>query len=353
MKGLFAIRLGEVMGLDRDKISVVIPCYNEEEVISETFTRLLAVMKRINNKYDYELIFVNDGSQDETGTMLRDLAKHPNVKVLNFSRNFGHQLAVTAGMDAATGEAVVLIDADLQDPPELIIEFIQKWEEGYHVVYAVRRKRDGETWFKKVTAGLFYRFLRRMTDVDIPLDTGDFRLMSREVVEVLNSIKERHRFIRGLVAWVGFKQIGIEYDRDKRFAGETKYTFKKMLKFSMDAITSFSFVPLKLASFLGILSAFLGVVGIIIALYLKLATDYTLQGWTSLIIVMLFLGGMQLLILGVIGEYLGRVYDEIRKRPLYIVSERLGFEDEAEDRKSGELLLYEYIKDRLSENQIS
>ncbi|KJS86729.1 MAG: glycosyltransferase [Peptococcaceae bacterium BICA1-8] len=309
------------------KISVVIPCYNEEEVIRETYNRLITVMKSIEKKYNFELIFVNDGSKDKTIDILRDLSnKHAYVKVLSFSRNFGHQIAITAGIDVAKGDAVVLIDADLQDPPELIVEFLQKWEEGYQVVYAVRQKREGETWFKKTTAALFYRTLKNITDVDIPLDTGDFRLMGREVVEVLKSIKERHRFIRGLVSWVGFKQIGIEYDRGKRFAGDTKYPLKKMVEFSLDAITSFSFVPLKIASLLGTFSAFLGLIGIIIALYLKLATNVTLQGWTSLMLVVLFLGGVQLLILGVIGEYLGRVYDEIRERPLYVIAEKVGFE---------------------------
>jgi len=313
--------------LNMQKISVVIPCYNEEEVIRETYNRLITVMKSIEKKYNFELIFVNDGSKDKTIDILRDLSnKHAYVKVLSFSRNFGHQIAITAGIDVAKGDAVVLIDADLQDPPELIVEFLQKWEEGYQVVYAVRQKREGETWFKKTTAALFYRTLKNITDVDIPLDTGDFRLMGREVVEVLKSIKERHRFIRGLVSWVGFKQIGIEYDRGKRFAGDTKYPLKKMVEFSLDAITSFSFVPLKIASLLGTFSAFLGLIGIIIALYLKLATNVTLQGWTSLMLVVLFLGGVQLLILGVIGEYLGRVYDEIRERPLYVIAEKVGFE---------------------------
>ncbi len=312
--------------MNSKKISVIIPCYNEEEVIRETYNRLTAVMKSIEEKYCYELIFINDGSKDKTIDILRDLStQHSYVKVISFSRNFGHQIAVTAGIDQANGDAVILIDADLQDPPELILDFLQKWEEGYQVVYAVRRRREGETWFKKITAGLFYRTLKSIVDVDIPLDTGDFRLMSYEVVEVLKSIKERHRFIRGLVSWVGFKQIGIEYDRDKRFAGKTKYPLKKMIKFSIDAITSFSFVPLRVASFLGFFSAFLGLIGILFSLYLKLATDATIQGWTSLMLVVLFLGGMQLLILGIIGEYLGRIYDETRKRPLYVIAEKLGF----------------------------
>ncbi|NOU92971.1 glycosyltransferase [Paenibacillus sp. LMG 31456] len=303
-------------------ISIVIPCYNEEAVIIETYKRLTSVMACTEKRYNYELIFANDGSKDMTLKLLKEISRNDShVKIINFSRNFGHQIAVTAGIDSAKGDAVVLIDADLQDPPELILEFIEQWENGYEVVYAVRRKRIGETWFKKVTASYFYRYLHKITDINIPVDTGDFRLMSRKVVNVLKQIKERHRFIRGLVSWVGFKQIGIPYDRAERFAGETKYPLKKMIKFSIDAITSFSYFPLKIAGFLGVSSAILGVFGIIISLILKFTTDYVIQGWTSLMIVMLFLGGMQLFILGIIGEYLGRIYDETRNRPLYIVDD--------------------------------
>lgn len=305
-------------------VSVIVPCFNEELVIHETHRQLSHVLQRIQNKYNYELIFVNDGSKDDTKELLTFIAhSDPHVKIVDFSRNFGHQIAVTAGIDHASGDAVVLIDADLQDPPELILEFIENWESGYDVVYAVRRKRDGESLFKKLTAKWFYRTLRSLTDVEIPLDTGDFRLMDRKVVDVLKSIKERHRFIRGLVSWVGFKQIGIEYDRAERFAGETKYPLKKMFRFSVDAITSFSFLPLRVASILGITSSSFGIIGILIALYLRLGTNITLPGWTSLMIVVLFLGGLQLFILGVIGEYIGRIYDETRNRPLYIVRETI------------------------------
>jgi polyisoprenyl-phosphate glycosyltransferase len=321
MESLYKVKKLRRGSLLKNMISVIVPCYNEEQVIKETYKRLTLVFKRLS-KYDYQLVFVNDGSKDKTVEILKLLAQTDrHIKVVDFSRNFGHQIAVTAGIDHADGEAVVLIDADLQDPPELILEFVKKWEEGYDVVYAVRRKREGESLFKKVTAKYFYRILRKVTDVEIPLDTGDFRLMDRKVVNVLKAIKERNRFIRGLVSWVGFKQIGIKYDRAERYDGETKYPLKKMIRFSVDAITSFSFVPLRVASMLGIISSSFGLLGIIIALYLRLCTGVTLPGWTSLMIVVLFLGGLQLFILGVIGEYLGRVYDETRNRPLYIVGE--------------------------------
>ncbi len=303
-------------------ISIIVPCYNEEQVIRETHKQLSLVFKQVINKYNYEIIFVNDGSKDKTFEILKLIAKTDyHVKLINFSRNFGHQIAVTAGIDYSEGDAVVLIDADLQDPPALILDFISKWEAGYDVVYAIRRKRDGESLFKKLTAKWFYRTLRSITDVEIPMDTGDFRLMDRKVVDQLKTIKERHRFIRGLVSWVGFKQLGIEYDRAERYAGETKYPLKKMIRFSIDAITSFSFLPLRVASILGMTSSSFGLIGILIALYLRLGTNITLPGWTSLMIVVLFLGGLQLFILGVMGEYLGRIYDETRSRPLYIIQD--------------------------------
>lgn len=301
-------------------ISVVVPAYNEELVLEATYARLAQTMNGIGSPY--EMIFVNDGSKDKTIDILRHLALRDNhVKVIDFSRNFGHQIAVTAGIDSAKGDVVILIDADLQDPPELILNFVDKWREGYDVVYAVRAKREGETWFKKWSANLFYRFLRRMTDIDIPLDTGDFRLMSRAVVEELKGIRERHRFIRGLVSWVGFKQIGIPYERQNRYAGESKYPLRKMLRFSMDGITSFSFRPLQMATQFGFVAGGLGFLGALIIVYQKLFTSSTVQGWASLMVVSLFLGGVQLIMLGVLGEYLGRIYDEVRQRPLYIVKD--------------------------------
>ncbi|MDQ0244133.1 dolichol-phosphate mannosyltransferase [Bacillus fengqiuensis] len=311
------------------KYSIIIPVYNEELVVRETYKRLKAVMEQTDGLY--ELLFVNDGSKDKTIDILKELSvRDETVKYLDFSRNFGHQIAITAGMDYAAGEAVVIIDADLQDPPELILEMIQKWKEGYEVVYAKRTKRKGETFFKKQTAHLFYRVLRASTEIDIPLDTGDFRLIDRKVCDQLVSMKERSRFVRGLVSWVGFKQTAIEYERDERLAGETKYPLKKMLRFSMDGITSFSYKPLKLASILGIFLSFSSVIWMFIVLYLKLFTESTVTGWSSLLMTMLFFNGVVLVMLGVIGEYIGRIYDEAKDRPLYILQDSRRVERESE-----------------------
>lgn len=306
-------------------VSVVVPAYNEESVIEMTIDRLIAVMSNLH--LPFELICVNDGSRDRTIDQLVKLAQdHDVVKVVDLSRNFGHQIAVSAGIERARGDVVVLIDADLQDPPELIEQFLEKWREGYDVVYAVRQQRVGESLFKRLTASAFYRILRTLTDVDIPLDTGDFRLMNRNVVDSLLSIRERHRFIRGLVSWVGFKQIGIPYVRAERAAGESKYPLSKMIRFSIEGITSFSFKPLQAATVLGFLGAFIGFVGILVILYLRLFTPLTVQGWTSLMVVVLFMGGIQLLVLGVLGEYIGRIYDEVRGRPLYLVRAEYNFD---------------------------
>lgn len=306
------------------KYSVVVPVYNEEKVIYESYKRLKTVMDRTYERY--ELLFVNDGSRDRTSEMLNYISKgDTNVKVIEFSRNFGHQIAITAGMDYASGQAVVVIDADLQDPPELILKMIEKWQEGYDVVYGKRVERKSETFFKKMTASLFYRTLRMSTEIDIPLDTGDFRLIDRRVCEEMKRIPEKNRFIRGLVSWVGFKQTAIEYIRDERFAGETKYPLKKMLKLSVDGLTSFSYKPLKLATYGGALLSIAGFAYMIIALALKLFTSSTVPGWTSLIVIQLLFSGFTLFILGVIGEYIGRIYDETKDRPLYIVKEAKGF----------------------------
>ncbi|MCL1630559.1 glycosyltransferase family 2 protein [Sporolactobacillus sp. CPB3-1] len=306
------------------KYSVVVPVFNEEKVIYESYKRLKTVMDRTYESY--ELLFINDGSRDRTSEMLSYISESDtNVKVLEFSRNFGHQIAITAGMDYATGQAVVVIDADLQDPPELILKMIEKWREGYDVVYGRRVQRKGETLFKKCTAAIFYRTLKMSTDIDIPLDTGDFRLIDRRVCDEMKRIPEKNRFIRGLVSWVGFKQTAIEYVREERLAGETKYPLKKMLKLSIDGLTSFSYKPLKLATYGGAILSLAGFVYMIVALSLKLFTSSTVPGWTSLIVIQLLFSGFTLFILGVIGEYIGRIYDETKDRPLYIIKEAKGF----------------------------
>lgn len=298
--------------------SVVVPVFNEELVISETYKRLKTVMDSMNEPY--ELVFVNDGSRDKSAEILGGICEADHrVKLVDFSRNFGHQMASTAGMDYSSGDTIVLIDADLQDPPELIPRMLEKWREGYDVVFGVRSKRNGETFFKKLTAKFFYRLLTSMTDVDIPVDTGDFRLIDRKVCEALKKTNEKSRFLRGLISWMGFRQTGIEYVRDKRFAGETKYPLKKMLKFAFDGITSFSYKPLKLASYCGAFLSVLSFIYLLIVLYQGLFTSTTIAGWASTLAVSLFFNGIVLIILGIIGEYIGRIFDEVRGRPLYIV----------------------------------
>lgn len=300
--------------------SIVIPVYNEEEVIEHTYERLKTVMQSSDG--NYELLFINDGSRDRSVDILLQLSEQDKtIKIVDFSRNFGHQIAITAGMDYASGNAIVIIDADLQDPPELILEMIQKWKEGYDVVYAKRTARKGETFFKKQTASAFYKTLRAMTEIDIPIDTGDFRLIDRKVCDQMNNIHEKNRFVRGLVSWVGFKQTAVEYERDERFAGETKYPLKRMLKLSLDGITSFSYKPLKLANYLGASLSLIGFVYMLIVLYQKLFTTTTVTGWSSIIVIQLFFSGITLMMLGVIGEYIGRIYDEAKNRPLYIVKD--------------------------------
>jgi glycosyltransferase involved in cell wall biosynthesis len=247
------------------------------------------------------------------------------VRVVRFARNFGHQIAVTAGLDYVTGKAIVLIDADLQDPPEVILQMIEKWREGYEVVYAIRAGREGESWFKLATASLFYRILYKITDINIPLDTGDFRLMDRAVVDAIRSMREQHRFIRGMVSWVGFRQVGVEYVRQERFSGETKYPLRKMLRFAWDGITGFSYLPLQMATYLGFSIAILSALAILVVIYLRAAAGiHALEGQATTLVMVLFLGSIQLISLGIIGEYLGRIYNEVKERPLYIVRETLG-----------------------------
>ncbi|WAH39311.1 glycosyltransferase family 2 protein [Alicyclobacillus dauci] len=302
------------------QISVVVPVYNEQEIIGETYLRLSNVMESAH--YTYELLFVNDGSRDRTGSHLHEICVNDqHVKVINFSRNFGHQIAITAGMEHAVGDAVVVIDGDLQDPPELIPVMVEKWQQGYQVVYAKRLQRQGETLFKKWTAAIFYRVLRRLTDVEIPVDTGDFRLIDRKVCDALTIMEEKHRFIRGMVSWSGFRQTAVEYVRDSRQAGETKYSMKKMLTLSLDAITSFSHVPIKLAGYLGVVSFFAGLVYLVMVIVL----DHTLSSVDFLTFIAFILGGWILACMGVLGEYVGRIYDEVKDRPLYLVASREGF----------------------------
>ncbi|MFQ5856102.1 MAG: glycosyltransferase family 2 protein [Anaerolineae bacterium] len=310
----------------RPVLSIVAPVFNEEAILPELYRRVTAVMQEAGEPY--ELVLINDGSRDRSLEIMRELHEQdPRVKVVNFSRNFGHQSAITAGADYARGDAIVIIDADLQDPPEVILDLIKRWREGYEVVYAVRAEREGETWFKQVTASVFYRLVASITTVDIPLDTGDFRLMDRRVVDAMKQMREQHRFMRGLSSWVGFKQTGVKYVRRQRYAGETKYPFRKMLKFAIDGITSFSYLPLQLATYFGFFIAALSLVGIILAIILRLSGSTALYGQASTLVAVLFLGGVQLIFLGIIGEYLGRIYDEVKGRPLYIVAETLGFDE--------------------------
>jgi polyisoprenyl-phosphate glycosyltransferase len=307
-------------------ISVVVPLYDEELVVDKMYQRLTEVLKK--NNLDYEIILINDGSKDGTMEAVRAICKKDRaVKLLSFSRNFGHQIAITAGMDKAAGQVVVIMDADLQDPPEVILQMIEKWKDNFQVVYGTRKKREGESFLKLLTAKLFYRIMQKMTNISIPVDTGDFRLMDRRVVEQLKAMRERGRFVRGMVSWVGFKQCKVEYIREKRFAGKTKYPFKKMLKFAMDGTVSFSQVPLRFSSFFGFLSSGLSFLFIIYGIIVKeFLPGRAVAGWTSVFVAILFLGGVQLICVGILGEYLGRIYEEIKGRPLYICEEEINFE---------------------------
>ncbi len=300
--------------------SIIAPVYNEKDCLDTLVKRVGEVMDTTGETW--ELVIIDDGSQDGSTDIIRKMAKEDErVRAVIFARNFGHQIAVTAGMDYSRGDAVIIIDADLQDPPEVMLEMIQRWKEGYQVVYGVRAEREGETWFKKTTASVFYRVIARITDVKIPLDTGDFRLMDRSVVNVMNSMREKHRFLRGMSSWVGYRQIGVSYHRAARFAGETKYPLKKMLKLALNAVTSFSYFPLQLATYVGFVSAGLSIIAIPIVIILRLTGSQAFFGQATALLAVLFLGGVQLISLGILGEYIGRVYDEVKGRPLYIVSE--------------------------------
>ncbi len=300
--------------------SIIAPIYNELENLPVLYKRVSEVMDKTGDPW--ELILVDDGSVDGSTDVIRELTKKDErVRPVIFARNFGHQIAVTAGLDYSRGNAVIIIDADLQDPPEVILDLIEKWRDGYEVVYAVRSEREGETFFKKVTASAFYRLIFKITDVKIPLDTGDFRLMDRKVVDVMNSMREHHRFLRGMSAWVGLKQIGVSYKRAARLAGETKYPLKKMLKLALTAITGFSYVPLQIATYIGFVSAGLSLIAIPVVILMRILGAQQFTGQASTLIAVLFLGGVQLISLGILGEYIGRIYDEVKGRPLYIISE--------------------------------
>jgi len=301
-------------------ISVIIPVYNEEENIGLLYNRMKSVMQQIGASY--ELIFVNDGSRDNSILLVRELAsQHQEVKFIDFSRNFGHQIAVTAGLDRAAGDAIVIIDADLQDPPELIIEMYKKLRDGYEVVYAKRKKRDGESFLKRFTAKTFYRILAKITSIHIPIDTGDFRIIDRKIVDILKQMPEKNKYLRGQISWIGFNQTYVEYDRNERHSGETGYTYQKMMRFALDGITGFSDLPLKIVTYFGFIVSGFAFIVMIYALYSRFILKVYEPGWTSTILSILFIGGIQMIAIGIIGEYLSRMNSNIRNRPLYIVKD--------------------------------
>jgi glycosyltransferase involved in cell wall biosynthesis len=306
-------------------LSVVVPCFNEEAGLRETNSRLVAVLEGISP--NFEIVYVDDGSTDSTPDLLREMQLQEwRIRAIRFSRNFGHQMAITAGLEHSRGDAVVIIDADLQDPPEVIREFFQTWLDGNDVAYGVRLEREGETAFKRGTAKLFYRFINRLSDTAIPLDTGDFRLMDRRVVDALLAMPERDRFVRGMVSWLGFSQVAVPYRRAPRFAGDTKFSLFKMMRFATDGIVSFSILPLRLATWIGFAASGIALIEIVIALFDRFFTNGLVRGWTSTVIAVWFVGGVQLICMGIIGEYVGRIYGESKRRPLYVVRERMGFE---------------------------
>jgi dolichol-phosphate mannosyltransferase len=312
-------------GVVKMLVSAIVPCYNEEQVIVETNRELIAVLDSLPG-VDFELIYVDDGSSDATADLLQAIqgADH-RIRVVRFSRNFGQQLAVSAGLEHAAGDAAIIIDADLQDPPDVIPEMVARWRDGYHVVYGMRTDRPGETAFKIWSARLFYRLINRLSKVKLPLDVGDFRLIDRRVIETLLSMPERDRFLRGMVSWIGFRQVAVMYSRAERRAGESKYSLWQMLRFAADGVISFSLTPLRLALWVGFLSMGLSFAGIIYALIIRLYTNDWVRGWASIFTAVLFIGGAQLVTLGIIGEYIGRIYAEVKRRPLNVVAERLGF----------------------------
>lgn len=321
----------------RGTISIIVPICSEEGVIPEFYNRLSAVISNFSDRYNHEIIFIDDGSQDRSLAMLKELYQSDaSIRIIAFSRNFGHQSAITAGIDYAKGSAVIIIDGDLQDPPEVIPSMIAKWEQGYSVVYGIREKRKGENIFKLLTAKLFYRLIRVLSETDMPLDAGDFRLIDRKVVDTLKCIREENRYIRGLIRWAGFPQYGLSYKRDKRYAGKTKFSIRKMIKFGVDGILSFSDRPLKITAYLGFLITAGSFFMALRIAYSKFRYPNTLvSGWTSLILTVLFMGGVQLISLGIIGLYLGRQYREAKKRPLYVIAHTFGLDADSTDRTNG------------------
>jgi len=309
-----------------EMISIVVPCLNEEEVLHDTNRRLVSVLEQLPQKF--EILYVDDGSTDGTPELLRELQENDQrIRVVRFSRNFGHQMAITAGLEHASGDAVAIIDADLQDPPEVIADFVAKWMDGFEVVYGVRTEREGETAFKLWTAKLFYRLIGKLSETEIPLDTGDFRLMGRRVVDALLAMPERDRFVRGMVGWLGFTQAAVPYRRAARAAGVTKFSLFKMFRFATDGIVSFSILPLRLATWVGFAASGIALLGILITVIERLiGVEGLVKGWASILVAILFIGGVQLICMGIIGEYVGRIYGESKRRPLYIVRERMGFQ---------------------------
>ena len=312
--------------MSRIRYSFVIPVFNERETLPELHRRLSEVIEQLDG--EAELLFVDDCSWDGSYDLLTELGgRDPRVRVIRFARNFGHQVAITAGLDHAAGDAVIVMDADLQDPPEVVPELVARWQEGYEVVYAVRERRSGETWFKRATAAWFYRILRRIAHVDMPLDAGDFRLVDRRAVDVFRSMRERARYVRGMFSWVGFRQIGVPYERSERFAGEPKYSYRKSLTLAVDGLVSFSNAPLRAALVAGFAFSALAFLLGAFALVAKLAGAFVVPGWASILVVVSFLGGVQLTLMGMLGLYVGRIYEEVKERPIYVVRETIGFRD--------------------------
>ena len=304
--------------------SFVIPIFNEAKTIPELYKRLSQMLSSLDGPV--EVILIDDGSRDESASLIQQICeKDSRIKFLQLSRNFGHQVAITAGMDYAQGKAIIIMDADLQDPPQVVHQLIEKWKQGFDVVYAVRKNRKGETWFKKMTAKLYYRLLRKLSKIDIPVDTGDFRLVDRSALDAFLSMREGHRFVRGMFTWVGYKQIGVEFEREERFAGETNYPLRKMLRLAIDGILSFSYVPLRMVLSMGMWIALVALLAAFYAIYSHFQGS-TIQGWTSIFILVAFLGGVQLMVLGMLGEYIGRIHEEVKRRPLYLLRNKIGFE---------------------------